>query len=115
MRKGEERVPESQNLSPDAERRTGTPIFTSMYGVLGQVFKAVDHTLEPLPPLLGPAGSDVPILYTMRELTAWVTASQLLRRLAGVTGVDIDRELAAAGRRARSAGDAKSRLTAVRP
>lgn len=73
-----------------------------LHGVLGQVYTAVNHTLEPLPPLLGSDGSDLPIPYTMRELTPWVLASQLVRRLTGVTVVDIDRELAAAGRPARS-------------
>jgi hypothetical protein len=84
-----------------------------LHGVLGQVFKAVDHALEPLPPLLGPDGSDVPIPYTMRELTPWVLASQLLRRLTGVTVVDIDRELAAAGQPARSGAATKCGLSAV--
>jgi hypothetical protein len=86
-----------------------------LYGVLGQVLKAVDHTPEPLPPLLGPDGSDVPIPYTMRELTPWVLASQLLRRLTGVTVVDIDRELAAAGRPTRSTGNARHSLMRVKP
>jgi hypothetical protein len=84
-----------------------------LHGVLGQVFKAVDHALVPLPPLLSPDGSDVPIPYTVRELTPWVLASQLLRRLTGVTVVDIDRERAAAGRPARSAAATKCGLSAV--
>jgi hypothetical protein len=85
-----------------------------LYGVLGQGFKAVDHALVPLPPLLSPDGSDLPIPYTRRELTPWVLASQLLRRLTGVTVVDIDHELAAAGLPARSVDDAK-RHTVVMP
>lgn len=66
-----------------------------LYGVLSQVFKAVDHTLEPLPPLLAPDGSNIPIPYTTQELTPWVLASQLLRQLRGVTVVDPEQELAA--------------------
>jgi hypothetical protein len=84
-----------------------------LHGVLGQVFKAVNHSLVPLPPLLAPDGSDIPIPYTMRELTPWVVASQLLRRLTGVTIVDIDRELAEAGRPARSAAHTKHSPAAV--
>jgi hypothetical protein len=84
-----------------------------LYGVLGQVFKAVDHTLGPLPALTGPNGEDLAIPYTERQLTPWVLASQLLRRLTGVTVVDIGNELAAAGEAARppaaaSAGRART-------
>lgn len=67
-----------------------------LYGVHGQVFQAVDHALVPLPRLLGPDGSDLLIPYTMRDLTPWVLASQLLRRLTDVTVVDIEDELARA-------------------
>ncbi|WP_405589695.1 hypothetical protein [Streptomyces sp. NBC_01190] len=84
-----------------------------LHGVLGQVYTPVDNVLEPLPPLVGPDGSDLPLPYTMRELTPWVLASQLLRRLTRVTVTDIDRELAMAGKPARPAADAKRSRNSV--
>ncbi|SEP02571.1 hypothetical protein [Actinacidiphila rubida] len=69
-----------------------------LHGVIGQVFRAVGHQIEALPPLLHDDGSDYPIPYTRGDLMPYVLASQLVRRLTGVTLVDIDAELEAAGR-----------------
>jgi hypothetical protein len=67
-----------------------------LYGVVGRIYVQGPGGVEPLPPLLGPDGSDTPIPYTNRKLTPWVLASQLVRQLCKVTVVDIEQEIAAA-------------------
>lgn len=74
-----------------------------LHGVVGVVCQEVDCRLVCLPPPTGPQGQDIVIPYTRTELTPWVLASQLVRRLTGVTVVDIHRELAAAGEPVRPA------------
>ncbi|SEO93447.1 hypothetical protein [Actinacidiphila rubida] len=74
-----------------------------LYGVVGTVYSIVGNQIEALPPLLHEDGSDCPIPYTRRDLLPYVLASQLVRRLTGVTVVDIGEELEAAGRDRRAA------------
>jgi hypothetical protein len=67
-----------------------------LYGVVGTMYRPTRAgLLEPVP-LTGPDGRDTAIPYTNRAITAWVLAAQLVRRLTGVTRVDLDAELAAA-------------------
>jgi hypothetical protein len=84
-----------------------------LHGVIGRPYRMGPGGLEPLPPRLTPTGADIPFRYTERELLPWVLASQLVRRLTGVTVVDIDRELAEAGLPARPAAEPRRRTTAV--
>ncbi|BBA96888.1 hypothetical protein RVR_2391 [Actinacidiphila reveromycinica] len=66
-----------------------------LYGVLAATYGIRDdHALAPLPTPIGPNGEDAPVPYTRRDVTPWLLASQLVRRLTDVTTVDIDRELA---------------------
>jgi hypothetical protein len=69
-----------------------------MFGVVGGIAKlAPDGSLDVTQALAGSDGRDIPIPYTARQLTPWVVASQMLRRLTQVTVVHLDDELAAAG------------------
>lgn len=84
-----------------------------LYGVIGQRHRMGPQGLEPMAPLLGPDGGDIPVRYTDRKAVGWLLASQLVRQLTTVTVVDIDRELAEAGLPARSADEQRRPATAV--
>ncbi|NUS17020.1 MAG: hypothetical protein HOY69_37435 [Streptomyces sp.] len=69
-----------------------------LYGVLGGIARLrPDGSLDVEERPTGPNGRDLVIPYTARDITPWVIASQLLRRLTHVTEVRLEEELAAAG------------------
>lgn len=68
-----------------------------LFGVYGGIARRLPDGSLDVQQHAGPDGRDIPIAYTAREVTPWVMASQMLRRLTKVTDVRLEDELAAAG------------------
>lgn len=68
-----------------------------LFGVLGGIARRLPDGSLDVQQHVGPDGLDIPIPYTAREVTPWVVASQMLRRLTKVTEVRLEDELADAG------------------